>query len=109
MPNGFDLASLLIEGGSVNRCFKSRTPGTEKGYLENWAAEKPRLFSYTFPRAVEIGRRLLFRISLFEKLFRPGNTYCVFYNAVTMSSAKKNDSRSRSADFGMGGAVIFAP
>jgi hypothetical protein len=34
-------------------------PGTEKGYLENWATEKSRLSSYTFPRAVEIGRRLL--------------------------------------------------
>ena len=34
-------------------------PGTEKGYLENWAAEKSRLSSCTFPRAVEIGRRLL--------------------------------------------------
>jgi hypothetical protein len=35
--------------------------------------------------------------------------YCGFHNAVTIRSAKKNGSRSRRADFGMGGAVIFAP
>jgi hypothetical protein len=32
---------------------------TTQPYLENWATEKPRLSSYIFPRAVEIGRRLL--------------------------------------------------
>jgi hypothetical protein len=42
-----------IEGGSVNRCFKTPViianralPGTEKGYLENRAAETSRLSSY---------------------------------------------------------------
>jgi hypothetical protein len=35
--------------------------------------------------------------------------YCVFHNPPVTSCAKKNDSRSRGADFGMGGAVIFAP
>jgi hypothetical protein len=29
------------------------------------------------------------------------SNYCVFHNAVTIRSAKKNDSRSRSADFGL--------
>jgi hypothetical protein len=38
-----------------------------------------------------------------------GIVFFVFHNVVTMRLAKKNDSRSRSADFGMGGAVIFAP
>jgi hypothetical protein len=55
---------IEIEGGSVNRCFKTPVMiadtgyNTEKGYLENWAAGKSRLSSYIFPRAVEIGRRL---------------------------------------------------
>jgi hypothetical protein len=78
-----DADMAAIEGGSVNRCFKTPVIIANTGYrkglqnLENWAAEKSRLSSHISPRAVEIGRCLLpiFRISLFEKLFRPGNTY----------------------------------
>jgi hypothetical protein len=71
---------IAVEGDSVNRCFKTpviiANTGycTEKGYLENWAAEKSRPSSYIFPRAVEIGRRLL-PIPVSPQLFRPGNTY----------------------------------
>jgi hypothetical protein len=71
----------IIEGGSVNRCFKTpviiANTGYRKGLSRKLGCGKSRLSSYIFPRAVEIGRRLLpiFRTSLFEKLFRPGNTY----------------------------------
>ena len=49
-----------LEGGSVNRCFKTpviiANAGyyTEKGHLENWDwdAGKSRLSSYMFPQAV---------------------------------------------------------
>jgi hypothetical protein len=61
--HSYQYGTFNIEGGSVKRCFRAlviiANTGYKKGYLENWAAEKSRLSSYIFPRAVEIGRRLL--------------------------------------------------
>jgi hypothetical protein len=54
---------IEIEGGSVNRCFKTpviiANTGYRKGLSRKLGYGKSRLSSYIFPRAVEIGRRLL--------------------------------------------------
>ena len=67
-------------------------PGTEEGCLKNRAAGKSRLSSYTFPRVVEIGRRLLpiFYAPRFWRNFSDLETPTILFSEPPSSQKSKN-------------------